>query len=306
MRKGVAMAMKIRSLGYMLKEGFKNLWRNRMMSLASIGSVSATLIILGIIFILIFNINSLAEGAQDQFDSIQVYIDKDTENDRIEQIGKEIAQIEGIKEIKFKSRAEALGYMKELFGEQGYLLEGLEGNPLPNSYVVYLNDIEDSEAVVSQIGLIENIENVKFHKDIVDKIIKITDFVRIIGMIIIVILIAISVFIIGNTIKLTVAARRREINIMKYVGATNWFIRWPFFIEGTFLGLLGSVIALLIIYLSYRYLYNLAATSLYVMLTAYLVPIAKVVDNLFIMFIVLGSGIGALGSITSMKKYLRV
>lgn len=300
------MVMKIRTFGYMIKGGFKNLWRNRMMSIASISSVAATLIILGIIFILIFNINSLAEGAQEQFDSIQVYLKKDINSDRIEEIGNAIGKIEGIKEIKFKSKNDALENMKELFGEHGYLLEGLESNPLPNSYVVFLKDIEDSEAVVSQIGLINDIDDVKFHKDIIDKIIGITDFVKIVGMVIIVILIAISIFIIGNTIKLTVAARRREINIMKYVGATNWFIRWPFFIEGTFLGLLGSGIALLIIYFSYRYLYNLATTSLYVMLTAYLVPITKIIDNLLLMFIVLGSGIGALGSITSMKKYLKV
>lgn len=299
--------MKIRTLGYMIKEGFKNLWRNRMMSLASISSVAATLIILGIIFILIFNINSLAEGAQEQVDSIQVYLNKDIASDRIEEIGNEIKSIEGIKEIKFESKNDALENMKDLWGDKGYLLEGVESdNPLPNSYIVYLENIEDSEEIVAKIKLINNIDLVQFHKDIIDKIIWITDFVKIVGLVIIVILIAISIFIIGNTIKLTVAARRREINIMKYVGATNWFIRWPFFIEGTFLGLLGSGIALLIIYFSYRYVYNIASSNLYVMLTAYLVPIPKIIDNLLLMFIVLGSGIGALGSITSMRKYLRV
>ncbi|WP_073146831.1 permease-like cell division protein FtsX [Paramaledivibacter caminithermalis] len=299
--------MKIRSLGYMIREGFKNLWRNRMMSLASIGSVAATLIILGMIFILIFNINSLAEGAQQQFNSIQVYLKKDIDNARIEEIGDEIRKIEGIKEIKFQSKKDALETMKELWGEHGYLLQGLENdNPLPNSYIVFLNNIEDSSRVVEEIKLISGTDLVQFRKDIIDKLIWITDFVKIVGMVIIVILIAISVFIIGNTIKLTVAARRKEINIMKYVGATNWFIRWPFFIEGTFLGLFGSSIAFLIIYFSYKYLYNFAASNLYIMLTAYLVPMPKIVDSLLLMFIVIGSGIGALGSINSMKKYLKV
>ncbi|MCG8539657.1 MAG: permease-like cell division protein FtsX [Clostridia bacterium] len=298
--------MKIRTLGYTIKEALKNLWRNRMMSIASIGSVTATLIILGMIFILIFNINSLAQGAKDQFDSIQVFLEDEISNERIEQIGDEIKIISGIKDITFESRKDALEKMKEQWGDQGYLLEGFEKNPLPNSYVVYLENIENGEEVVKEIKSIEDIDDVKFHKDIVEKLIDVTNFIKVVGLIIIVILIAISIFIIGNTIKLAVAARKREINIMKYVGATNWFVRWPFFVEGTLLGLFGSVFSLLLIFFTYRYLYNIANANLYVMMTTYLIPVGQVLDNLLIIFIVLGCGIGALGSITSMKKYLNV
>ncbi|SKC50994.1 permease-like cell division protein FtsX [Maledivibacter halophilus] len=298
--------MKIRTWGYMIKEGFKNLWRNRMMSLASVGSVTATLMILGMIFILIFNINSMAKGAQEQVNSIQVYLMKGISAERIEEIGDEINKIQGLKSVEFHSKQQALDRMKGLFGENKGLLEGLEDNPLPNSYIVYVNNIEESERVVGEIEAISDIESVKFHKDIVGKLINITNFVKIIGLAVIVILIAISIFIIGNTIKLTVAARRREISIMKYVGATNRFIRWPFFIEGTFLGLIGGAIALLIVFFAYKYLYGIAAKNFFVILTAYLVPAQYVLDNLLLIFIVLGAGIGALGSITSMKKYLKV
>jgi len=298
--------MKIRTLGYMVKEGLKNLWRNRMMSLASIGSVTATLIILGMIFILIFNINSMAEGAKDQFDSIQVYLEEGISQERIDAIGNAIKEIDSIKNIEYESSSDALEKMKGRWGEYGYLLEDLESNPLPNSYIIYLTNIETSEAVVEKIKPIENIDEVKFHKDIIDKLIDMTNFIRIVGLVVIVVLISISVFIIGNTIKLTVAARKREINIMKYVGATNWFIRWPFFVEGTMLGLFGSACALLLIFFTYRYLYEIATVNLYVMMTAYLIPVKKILDNLLLIFIVLGSGIGALGSITSMKKYLKV
>lgn len=300
------MDMKIRTWGYMIKEGFKNLWRNRMMSLASVGSVTATLMILGMIFILIFNINSMAKGAQEQVNSIQVYLMKGISAERIEEIGDEINKIQGLKSVEFHSKQQALDRMKGLFGENKGLLEGLEDNPLPNSYIVYVNNIEESERVVGEIEAISDIESVKFHKDIVGKLINITNFVKIIGLAVIVILIAISIFIIGNTIKLTVAARRREISIMKYVGATNRFIRWPFFIEGTFLGLIGGAIALLIVFFAYKYLYGIAAKNFFVILTAYLVPAQYVLDNLLLIFIVLGAGIGALGSITSMKKYLKV
>lgn len=300
------MDMKIRTWGYMIKEGFKNLWRNRMMSLASIGSVTATLIILGMIFILIFNINSMAKGAQEQVNSIQVYLVKGIGSERIEGIGNEIRKIEGLKSVEFNSKEKALEKMKNIFGENRGLLEGLEDNPLPNSYVVYVNNIEESERVVGEIEGIRDVELVKFHKDIVTNLINITNFIKIVGLAVIVILIAISIFIIGNTIKLTVSARRREINIMKYVGATNWFIRWPFFIEGTFLGLIGGVVALLIVFFTYKYLYGLAITNFFIIITAYLVPAQNILDNLLLIFIVLGAGIGALGSITSMKKYLKV
>ncbi|WP_432665963.1 permease-like cell division protein FtsX [Wukongibacter baidiensis] len=298
--------MKIRTLGYMVKEGLKNLWRNRMMSLASIGSVTATLIILGMIFILIFNINSMAEGAKEQFDTIQVYLEEGISQERVDEIGKTIKAIDNVQDIEFESSNDALEKMKDRWGEYGYLLEDLETNPLPNSYIIHLTNIETSEAIVEKIVPIENIDEVKFHKDIVDKLISMTNFIRLVGLIVIVVLISISVFIIGNTIKLTVAARKREINIMKYVGATNWFVRWPFFIEGTMLGLFGAAFALLLIFFTYRYLYNMATANLYVMMTAYLIPVKKILDNLLLMFIVLGSGIGALGSITSMKKYLKV
>ena len=148
--------MKIRTLGYMVKEGFKNLWRNRMMSFASIGSVTATLIILGLIFILILNISSFAEGAKDQFDSIQVYLMEDITKERIEEIGNEIRAIENIKDVQFESKDDALNKMKEMFGEHGYLLQDID-DPLPNSYIVYVENIEDSKAVVEKIEVIEDI-----------------------------------------------------------------------------------------------------------------------------------------------------
>ncbi len=298
--------MKVRSFGYLMKEGLKNLWRNRMMSVASIGSVTATLIILGMIFILMININSLAQGAKDQFDTIQVYLKEEITQEEIGQAGEDIKEIEGIKEVQFESKKDALKKMKEGWGEHGYLLDGLEENPLPDSYIIYLEDIQYSTMVVNEIQSLENIEEVKFYKDIIDKLIGITNFIKIVGLVIIVILIAISIFIIGNTIKLTVAARRREINIMKYVGATNWFIRWPFFFEGTLLGVIGAMIATTIVYFAYDYVYNIIANQLYVIIIAYILPSGYILSSLIYIFIVLGAGIGALGSIMSMRKHLRV
>ncbi|WIF95297.1 permease-like cell division protein FtsX [Caminicella sporogenes] len=299
--------MKIKTFGYMFKEGFKNIWRNRMMSLVSIGSVSATLIILGIIFVLVLNINNFTEWAKDQFDAIKIYLSDDISEDRIVKIGKEIKQISGIKSVEFESREDALKKMKESWGEHGYLLEGFENrNPLPNSYTVYLENIEDSEKIVNQLKSISGVEKVNFYKDIIDKLIGVTSLIKLIGLAVIAVLIIISVFIIGNTIKLAVAARKREINIMKYVGATNWFIRWPFFIEGTLVGLIGAFLSVLIIYGTYKYIYNLVINNLYDIFTAYILPIDVILNDIIVLFIVLGAGIGALGSLMSMRKYLRV
>ncbi|SHI70396.1 cell division protein FtsX [Geosporobacter subterraneus DSM 17957] len=300
------MAMKIRTVSYMIRQGFKGLWRNRMMTFASIGSVASALIILGIVFMIILNINSLAETAKGQFDSIQLYLKDDLDQKKIDEIGKTVNKIDGIESVYYISKAEALQDLKKQWGEHGYLLEGLEVNPLPNSYVLKLKDIKYSEQVVDQVKNVSGLEEVKYYKDIVDKLLRITHFIRMTGMIVIGILIGISMFIISNTIKITVAARYREINIMKYVGATNWFVRWPFLIEGMILGFAGSVIALAVIGYSYKNIFDLITEKMYVMVSAYMIPTPLLVNNLAVIFLVLGTGIGALGSIFSMRKFLKV
>lgn len=242
--------MKISQFNYTIKESIKNLWRNRMMSFASMSSVAATLLILGIIFILIINISSLAQGAKDQFDTIQVYLVDELEGQEVETVGQQLYALEGVKEIYFETKQDALNKMKMEWEDNGYLLEGLEENPLPNSYIVTLYDIGYSDYVVEEIQKISGVEEVKFYQDVVMKIIEITNYIKNIGMVIIFILVAISTFIIHNTIKLAVNARRREIGIMKYVGATSWFVRWPFLLEGTLLGIFGAVLAIGVLHIA--------------------------------------------------------
>ncbi len=300
------MVMKIRTVSYMMRQGVKGLWRNRMMTFASIGSVASALIILGIVFMIILNINNLAETAKGQFDSIQMYLKDDLDQKQIDEIGKVVHKIEGIESVYYISKTEALQDLKKQWGEHGYLLEGLEANPLPNSYVLKLKDISYSDQVVGQVKKISGLEEVKYYKDVVDKLLRITHFIRMTGMIVIVILIGISMFIISNTIKITVAARYREINIMKYVGATNWFVRWPFLIEGMILGFTGSVIALAVIGYSYKSVLDLITEKMYIMVSSYMIPTPLLVNNLGVIFLVLGTGIGALGSIFSMRKFLKV
>lgn len=303
--------MKIRILNNIIKQGFIGMWRNRTMSIASIGSVGATLTILGIILILILNINTAANTTKDQFDEIQVFLEKDVTDEDIEEIGHAINDSEGVNSIIFQSKEQALEIMKDEWGDQGYLLEGFEDSPLPDSYIIQLESIEYANSVVNHLnGLKSNglkgIEEIKYYKDIVEKLMSVANFVRIGGLVIIGILVFISVFIISNTVKITVAARKREIGIMKYVGATNGYIRGPFMVEGVLLGLVGTAISVLIVLYGYKYLFTSVNDKLYVLFTVYMIPPQIMINDIAIIFIAIGVGIGLLGSIISLKKFLNV
>lgn len=298
--------MKIRVFTNIIKQGFVGVWRNRGMSIASIGSVAATLTILGIVLILILNINTAAITTKEQFDEIQVYLDKNLTDEDIERVGQAINNCEGINSVIFQSKEQALEIMKEEWGEQGYLLEGLEENSLPNSYIIQLETIEYTDSVVNQIKGLKGIEDIKYYKDIVEKLMSIANFARIGGLVVIGILMFISVFIISNTVKITVAARKREIGIMKYVGATNGYIRGPFMVEGMLLGLIGTAISILIVFYSYKYLVTSLNETLYVWFTIYMIPPKVMLNDIAIIFVAIGVGIGLLGSIISLKKFLNV
>ncbi|NMA04594.1 MAG: ABC transporter permease, partial [Clostridiales bacterium] len=247
--------MKFRTITYMFRQGLTGLWRNRTMSIASIGTVAATLIILGLVITLVLNIGNMADLIQMQFDEIQVYLEDDLSVGEIDSVGKQIEKIKGVSGIIYESKEEALKKYKESWGKEGYLLDGLD-NTLPNSYIIQMDNLELADDIVEDLGSLEGIDEVKYYKEIVDQLLKIAGFVRTIGLIIILILIFVAIFIISNTIKLTLNARKQEIGIMKNVGATNWFIRWPFLFEGILLGLVGAVISIAIVYYGYQYAFN--------------------------------------------------
>jgi len=298
--------MKIKTMGYMLKQGFIGLWRNRGMSIASIGSVTASLLVLGVIITLVINMNNIALMGQSQFDNIQVYLEEELGNEEIDSIGVELENIEGVANVEYESQDEALEKMKESWGEQGYLLDTLENNPLPNSYIVYFQELEASQSVVRNIQRISGVDEVRYYQDVIDNLVNIADFVQLAGLFLIAILGLIAVFIISNTIKITLNARRQEITIMKYVGATNWFIRWPFVIEGMFLGFIGSLIALTVVYFGYGYVYNMVYARFYALFAEYIVPTETMLQQISLMFVVIGIGVGILGSLISMRKHLKV
>jgi len=298
--------MKPRTVKYTFAQGFKGLWHNRGMAVASIGSVAASLVILGLIITLVLNISNAAYLAQMQFDEIQVYLQEDLSIKEIDSIGEQIEQIQGISEVTYESKEMALHKFKESWGEEGYLLDGLEENPLPNSYIIQVENIETADQVVEELNPIEGIDEIKYYQELISQLLNIAKFIRTAGLIIILILILVAIFIISNTIKITLNSRRQEIGIMKDVGATNWFIRWPFLIEGMILGFIGAVISIAIVYYGYQYTFDIITSRFYVMLGTYLIPVQSMMDKIVLMFGVLGTGVGALGSIFSLRRYLRV
>lgn len=300
------MKMRFRIFKNILKQGFVNLWRNRGMGIASVSSITAVLLILGVVLISILSINNIANETQNQFDEIKVYLDKGLSDSDIERIGEVISDFDGVISVIFESKEYALEVMKKQFGDEAYLLDGLEENPFPDSYVVQLKSIEEADIVVERIKGIKGIEDVKYYKDIIEKLISLANSVRIGGLIVISILMMISIFIISNTIKLTVAARKREINIMKYVGATNGYIRGPFVIEGIFLGIIGAALSIVIVKYGYQYVFSSMSQKMYLLLTVYMIPPYALLKDVVIMFMTIGIGIGALGSIVSMRRFLNV
>ena len=298
--------MIIRLLKSMIKQSGQSIVRNRNMSLASVGSVSATLIILGLVLLLVLNMSNVTNTTKEDFDQIQVYIDLKIKNGEVYKIGDKIKKIDGVKSIQYISKEQALENMKDRLDENENMLEGLEKNPFQNIYTVYLQDVEKTDAVAKAIRAVEGVDEAIYHKDIVDKLITIADFTRIGGIILIGILLVISIFIISNTIKTTVMARQIEIGIMKYVGATNGFIRGPFIMEGTLLGILGSVISILLVIIGYKYSVGVLNSALGGLISTYLIPADIIAKDIIIIFVALGAGVGIIGSIISLRRFLKV
>ena len=280
-----------------------------MMGLASIGSVTAVLIILGFVLIIVLNVNNVALVTKETFDEVAVYLDKGVDGSQIDEMGKAFKEIDGVMGVAFQTKEYALAQLKEDWGADAFLLEGLRNNPLPNTYIVQLEDVSKSEEVIKQIQTFEGVESVQYYKDAVNSLIKIADFIKKGGAAIIIILLLISVFIISNTIKITVLNRQKEIELMQYIGATNGYVRGPFIIEGIFLGLVGAIVSILIISLGYNYIINYLAGRYVALLSGmsgYMVGVDMILNDLIIIFSTIGIGIGILGSLISLKKFLSV
>lgn len=305
--------MKYSVLGYFIGEGFSNVFKNKKSTGASLMIMCATMIIFGIFLILGENINHIVkevEGSQ----GIQVFLNADATDEQVKELGEKIRNIEvngtkAVNTVVHKTKEDALNTMKERFKEKQDLLSTFEGdnNIFSESYVVTLTDLNLSQDVQDQISKFENVKKITSKDQTVTTLINLANGIKIVTGVILLLLIFISVFIIANTIKLTVHARRKEISIMKYVGATNSFIRWPFMVEGMLIGLISVLISLLILSVIYNAVIAQIQQSLINgMINIPLLTFQELFKTLLTVYLVLGLGVGALGSAISMKKYLEV
>lgn len=290
---------------YSVKQGVKGVFKNKTMSLISIISVSASLIILGIITSVVLNANQFIKVTEYEINEIRVSIKGNLDKSSIDNIMNDLNNIKGIKSVEFKDKETMLNDMKSSWGSDAYLLEGLE-NPLDDCYIVTLENSEKIEAVASEISTLNNIKDVEYHKDIVENFIKISDSIKNFGSVLIIFLILICLVIISNTIKTRVYSKKEEIEIIKYVGGSDSFIRMPFIVEGFTIGIIGSTIALLICIYMYKYILENVNSAINFMNNNIMISVSDIAIFLTSILFITGITIGVLGSIISVKKHLKV
>lgn len=296
-----------------LREGSKNIIRNGWMSFASISSIFISLFLLGVFILLALNLNYMASQIESQV-QIRVYLETDAQEDVVSDLQKKIANISEVSKVTYVSKEDGLAILREKMGDQnGDWLEGYdnENNPLPVSFTIEVFNARLVESVAQQIWTINNalptppVFEVKYGQGTVETLFKITNAIRNIGFTIVVGLGITAILLISNTIKMTIVARRREIGIMKLVGATNAFIRWPFFVEGALIGVVSSVVTTIVILIGYDQVVKAFEIDLSLMLIQ-LLPLKEVSTMTAVLMITIGSLIGIWGSVMSVRKYLKV
>ena len=298
--------MKYNIFGYLIGEGFSNVFKNKKSTGASLIIMCATMIIFGVFLILGENINHFVDNLKaDQ--GFSVFIKVDATQEEIDKVGEEIRAIDGVNTVDFVSKDDALNIMRERLKDTRGVLDVFDKELLKTSYTVTVTDLAKSKDIQNQINGIENVVKIESSDETVSALINIANGIRIVTGVILLLLIIISVFIISNTIKLTVHARRKEISIMKYVGATNGFIRWPFVVEGMIIGIIASLISIVIVGGAYNFIANEMVNAEFMQLiNGSLVSFNDMLSSIIMVYMLLGIGIGALGSVISMRKYLKV
>ncbi|WP_075580064.1 MULTISPECIES: permease-like cell division protein FtsX [Acidaminococcus] len=295
--------MKFSTKWYYIKETFTSLKRNSLMSIASISTVALSILVLGIFLTMVLNVNNLASHLENQV-QVTIYMDDSASAEQLKHMEKVLRSTAGIVKVTPRTKEEALAEFRKRLGEQQKLLAALgEDNPFPASFEIQVDNPERIPQLVAQFQQMPGVETAKFGQEVVEHLFQLTRVLRIGGILLIVLLAIATLFIISNTIRITVFARRREVNIMKYVGATDWFIRWPFLLEGMLMGFAGAVIASLILVQGY----NAIQAKIYGTLAFFpMLPSWPTMGYLSAGLICVGTLIGALGSSISLRKFLDV
>ena len=295
--------MKGTSLKYLTHEGFRNVWVNRLMSLASVTVLMACLIIMGAGIMIYFNINNVVVKVQSQ-NVVMVYVADDASEDETTQIGTSLKGISNVESCEFVPKEVAFQEQIQSMGGDAALFEGFDEIPLPDAYKVTVKDLSQFENTVSQIKQINKVDSVRENSDLASKLLSLRHAVSIVSVGLVIMLFLVALFIISNTIRITMFSRKLEISIMKAVGATNWFIRWPFMIEGMILGTISGIVSLGVLWGLYAVAEKVFAQTLS-LIGFSLVPFSGYWWQILLVFVAIGLFTGGFGSLVSMAKYLK-
>ncbi|WP_132746925.1 permease-like cell division protein FtsX [Scopulibacillus darangshiensis] len=297
--------MKLRTLGRHGKEGIKNLGRNGWMTFASISAVTVALILVGLFLSVMLNLNKIASEIENNVE-VRVYVDRTASQADQQQLKEKLEKVKDVKSINYQSRKEGLNNLIDSMGDDGDVFASLKKeNPLPDAFILKTEKPKQTLTVANTVKRYPHVSEVRYGKGTVEKLFKFVDIARNIGVVLIIGLLFTSIFLIANTIKLTIVARRKEIEIMKLVGATNSFVRWPYFIEGLLLGVLGSIIPIVLVTLGYREIY-LRFSGKFESFFIELVPYNTMSFYLSLLLLLIGAVIGVWGSVSSVRKFLKV
>ncbi len=294
---------KSRNIRYLTSEGIKNIGINRLMSVASIAVLMSCLVMIGAAVLIYLNVDTLLQNIEDQ-NIIMVFVDVGADEDTVKSVESQIEKMDNIQSCEFVSKAEAYNKVLESLGKNASLLSDSDDSFLPDGFRLTVKDMEQFAATVSQLQSIEHVLNVQQNTDLASKLSRVRRAVSYISICIIVLLFAVSLFIIANTVRITMFSRKLEISIMKAVGATNWFIRWPFLVEGITIGLISAVLAFGVLYLIY-FLASDSLLAIFGLLGNSLVDFWEYAVYIAVGFVVVSIVTGGIGSVFSIGRYLK-
>lgn len=293
--------MKLRTIWRHIKEGIKSIRRNGWMSFAAISAVSITLLLVGVLIAAVSNINEFAADIENDV-SVRVYVDLAASDESRTTLEEDLEALDNVEEVTFSSREEELENVVGSYGDTFELFEGDE-NPLHDVFIVDTNSPEYTAAVAEEVEPMEYVSDVNYGGAEADRLFEMTSTIRNVGGIIIIALIFTAVFLISNTIRITIFSRSTEIEIMKLVGATNWFIRWPFLIEGALIGFIGAIVPSVVLWFLYDSIYGTVSGFLSGTYFSLLSP-NPFIYQLILLISGIGVVIGAIGSAFSIRRFL--
>ncbi len=298
--------MKIRTVRHIIKEGAINSYRNKLMSLASMMIVTATLVVFGFFLLAAYNLEGNIKIWKET-PQIEAFCYEELSDTQIQKVEDSIKNSDKIASYQKITKEEAFKRAEEELGYSSGLLDGF-GQIFPVSFVIKLKDTAYSKEVVAALKQNSGIKEVRYSQDTIDIISRVSYWIKLGSSFMVAVFLIVSIFIISNTIKLTVFARRKEISIMKYIGATDWFIRWPFVVEGVIISIIGAVIAFVISTYGYNAIQVNFAQDLIIANKQLLIlsKVQEVWSQLAVYYLLIGATVGAMGSFLSIRKYLRV